>query len=56
MCAMVLLRINFIQAAWFMKKNSVLLTSLNAGVKYWYCIDSFNESGITEGEISMMNI
>ena len=38
------------------EKNSVLLTSLNAGVKYWYCIDSFNESGITEGETSMLNI
>lgn len=27
----------------------VLLTGLNAGQAYWYCVDSFNESGVTEG-------
>ncbi len=33
------------------EKNEVLLTTLNAGVDYWYAIDSFNESGLTEGNV-----
>lgn len=32
------------------ENNQVLLTALNKGINYWYCIDSFNESGVTEGE------
>ncbi len=36
------------------EKPEVLLTSLNAGQKYWYAIDSFNESGITKGIVGEM--
>lgn len=32
-------------------RAELLITSLNKGQNYWCCIDSFNESGITEGEI-----
>lgn len=32
----------------------VLLTSLNAGQEYWYCVDSFNESGVTEGRVQKL--
>jgi len=31
--------------------NEVLITALNKGTRYWYCIDSFNESGITQGQV-----
>jgi hypothetical protein len=36
------------------EQTRVLLTSLNGGTRYWYCIDSFNESGITEGEVKLL--
>jgi hypothetical protein len=29
--------------------NEVLLTTLNKGQTYWFCVDSFNENGITRG-------
>ncbi|MFT8666046.1 MAG: family 43 glycosylhydrolase [Liquorilactobacillus ghanensis] len=32
--------------------ENLLLTALNKNQKYWYCIDSFNESGITEGVVN----
>ncbi|NLO83821.1 MAG: family 43 glycosylhydrolase [Clostridiales bacterium] len=32
-------------------RNEVLITSLNRDTRYWYCIDSFNESGITQGQV-----
>jgi hypothetical protein len=35
-------------------QTSAILTMLNSGNNYWYCIDSFNESGITEGEARLM--
>lgn len=31
--------------------EEVLITTLNKGQNYWFCVDSFNESGITEGII-----
>lgn len=34
--------------------TNVLITSLNKDQKYWYCIDSFNESGITKGNIELI--
>lgn len=36
------------------EQEHVLLTTLNADQTYWYCIDSFNESGITEGIVKKM--
>ena len=35
-------------------KTKVLMTLMNAGTTYWCCIDSFNESGITAGEVFEM--
>ena len=31
--------------------KELLITTLNADQKYWFCIDSFNESGVTEGAV-----
>lgn len=31
--------------------NEVKITTLNKGIEYWCCVDSFNESGVTEGKI-----
>ena len=30
--------------------REVRITTLMKGVGYWFCVDSFNENGITEGE------
>lgn len=35
--------------------TEVLLTALNEKTDYWYCIDSFNESGITEGSVARLS-
>lgn len=35
-------------------KNEALLTTLNQGQDYWYCIDSFGEGGIQTGTIQKM--
>ena len=35
--------------------NSVMLTGLNKGIKYYYSIDTFNESGITKGTKVVVN-
>lgn len=32
-------------------QKELYLTTLNKGTEYWCCVDSFNESGITEGSI-----
>ena len=37
------------------EENTVLLTALNAGQEYFFAIDSFNESGVTEGQIQAMS-
>ena len=31
--------------------DQVKITTLNKGTEYWCCVDSFNESGVTEGKI-----
>ncbi len=36
------------------EETQVKITSLNKGVEYWYCIDSYNESGITEGIVKKL--
>lgn len=36
-------------------ENNLRITALNAGIPYWYRIDSFNEHGITNGEIFRMD-
>jgi len=36
------------------ESSEVLLTTLNKGVAYWYAIDSFNESGVTQGGVCGM--
>lgn len=35
--------------------ENLLLTTLNKGQDYWFCVDSFNESGITEGVVRKIN-
>lgn len=35
-------------------QNSVLLTLLNKGQKYYYAVDSFGEGGITPGDVKML--
>lgn len=36
------------------EKNELLLTGLNAGQEYFVCVDSFNESGVTEGAVQKL--
>lgn len=36
------------------EKDSVKITSLNKGVDYYYAVDSFNESGVTLGQVHKM--
>lgn len=35
-------------------REEALITTLNAGQRYWYAIDAFNESGVTEGTVCAM--
>ncbi|MBQ8073283.1 MAG: family 43 glycosylhydrolase [Clostridia bacterium] len=35
-------------------QEEAYLTTLNAGVPYWYAIDAFNENGVTEGTVRKM--
>lgn len=34
------------------ESNKVTITTLNKGQDYWFCVDSFNESGITQGTVN----
>lgn len=34
--------------------ENLTLTALNKGQEYWFCVDSFNESGVTEGVVQKM--
>lgn len=36
------------------EKSELLLTGLNAGQEYFVCVDSFNESGVTEGAVQKL--
>lgn len=35
------------------ENNQLLLPGLNAGQNYFLCVDSFNESGVTQGEVQL---
>lgn len=43
-----------IQASFCTVKTSTSATFLDADTRYFYAIDAFNESGITQGEVKQM--